>query len=79
VTQKERILDLLRIAGLSGVTPLDALAPVNEGGAGCYRLAARIADLRGEGHDIVTRTVNGHARYILYEPARGQLTLGVRS
>lgn len=79
MTQKERILDLLRIAGTEGVGVWDALAPVDEGGAGCYRLAARIADLRGEGHDIVTRTVNGHARYVLYEPARGQLTLGVRS
>jgi hypothetical protein len=79
VTQKERILDLLRIGGPAGVGIWDALAPVDEGGAGCYRLAARIADLRAEGHDIVTRPVNGHARYVLYEPARGQLTLGVQS
>jgi hypothetical protein len=79
MTQKERILDMLRIAGTTGITPWDALFPVDEGGAGCMRLAARIADLRADGWDIETRTAGGFARYVLYEPARGQLTFGVTS
>ena len=61
------ILDLLREQGVDGVTPLLALTD-----AGCYRLAARIAELRAEGHDIVnvghTTTTGRHvALYVLRE------------
>lgn len=79
MTQKERILDMLRIAGTTGITPWDALWDVDMGGANCTRLAARIADLRADGWDIETRMAGGFARYVLFEPARGQLRLGVAS
>lgn len=58
--------DAIRVALLSGrtLTPLDAL---NE--FGCFRLAARVADLRREGLDIECKTesTNGkrYARYTL--------------
>jgi len=61
--------DLIRTALLSGreLTPLDAL---NE--FGCFRLAARIKDLRAEGLDIetVSETRNGKkfARYRVAQP-----------
>ena len=72
-----QVLALLREQGADGVTPALALAEV-----GTMRLAARIAELRAEGHDIVNvgwRTPTGKhvARYVLRE--RQQLTLGVAS
>ena len=63
MSQCEQILGMLK----SGpVTAMDALQK-----AGCFRLAARIADLRQAGHHIETETieVNGKhiAQYILKE------------
>jgi hypothetical protein len=61
--------DQIRAALILGrsLTPLDAL---NE--FGCFRLAARVADLRREGLDIEckTETANGkrYARYQLRRP-----------
>ena len=61
--------DQIRAALILGrsLTPLDAL---NE--FGCFRLAARVADLRREGLDIecVNETKNGkrYARYFLRRP-----------
>ena len=58
--------ELIKAALLSGrsLTPLDALQDF-----GCFRLAARVADLRREGMDIEcrTETTNGkrYARYRL--------------
>jgi hypothetical protein len=71
------VLELLREQGVDGVTPALALTEV-----GTMRLAARIAELRAEGHDIVnvgwtTPTGKHVARYVLRE--REQLTLGVAS
>ena len=68
-SQTLRVLDLLRSQGDEGVTALDALQIV-----GSLRLAARILELRDEGHDIVTRwetTPTGKrvARYVLLAPA----------
>ena len=62
MTQSEWILNQLKIAP---VTPLEALA-----GCGCFRLAARIKELRQQGNDIKTKTLilpNGKivAQYIL--------------
>jgi hypothetical protein len=67
-SQTRRVLDLLRSQGEEGVTALDALQIV-----GSFRLAARILELRDEGHDIVTRwetTPTGKrcARYVLLAP-----------
>ena len=70
-TQREMLLDHLRINGARGVTPGDAYE------WGCMRLAARIADLRAEGFDIVTETVTtgGGARVARYVLREEQMTL----
>lgn len=49
-SQAKRILDYLK-AG-NGITPMDALDLF-----GCFRLGARIADLKKMGYDIVTERV----------------------
>ena len=72
-----QVLDLLREQGVDGVTPALALSEV-----GTMRLAARIAELRAEGYEIVNlgwRTPTGKhvALYVLRE--QRQLTLGVAS
>jgi len=51
MTQNEWILGRLK-AGYS-ITPMDALK-----GCGCFRLAARINDLRAEGHIILTEKIS---------------------
>lgn len=51
MTQTADVIALLR-ANPRGITALDALRA-----AGCFRLAARVADLRAEGHDIRTQMV----------------------
>jgi hypothetical protein len=63
-----RILALL-ITRPEGVTPLDALTE-----AGCFRLAARVHELRAEGFEIASRTIatpNGAhiSRYVLIQPS----------
>lgn len=47
-SQKQMILDYLRAHG--SITPMDAINHCKR----CFRLAARIADLRAEGHNIIT-------------------------
>jgi len=68
-TQCKRILEHLRMC--SGITPLEALELY-----GCFRLGARIHELRKEGHVIDTKIVekNGKrfALYILKEEANEQ-------
>ena len=63
MTQCEQVLQHLRTRGT--LTPIDAL---NE--YGCFRLAARVKDLRDQGHDVVTiRESQGEkcfARYMLW-------------
>ena len=49
MSQATQILDMLK---RGPVTAMDALDQ-----AGCFRLAARIADLRAEGHEILTETI----------------------
>lgn len=60
-------LVLLRVRGKDGLTPDEARR-----WAGTDRLAARVAELRAEGHEIETRreTVRGKtfARYVIREP-----------
>ena len=72
MTQNDAILRLLTERP-EGITQLDALRPVWDGGAGCFRLAARIADLRAAGHDIQSEMVTTDsgkrvARYTLVAP-----------
>ncbi len=67
-THKQKIMNHLRATG-----PLTARYCAAE--YHCWRLAARIAELRQEGHDIRTDMVpnaNGgkHARYTLVKEAR---------
>lgn len=59
-TQNQRLLDHLKIAP---VTPLQAWD-----GLGIYRLAARIKDLRDDGHSITKETVAVENRF--GEPCR---------
>lgn len=66
MTQTEAILALLRERP-QGLTAIDALSAV-----GSFRLAARIADLRAEGHNIesewmTTATGKRIVRYILVQ------------
>ena len=67
------ILALLRRRGVAGLSPAEARLL-----AGCDRLAARVRELRLEGHDIRTGSETAHgatyARYALHEAPR-QLTL----
>lgn len=62
--QNKRILEYLK--RYENITQLEAL-----NGIGCMRLSARIAELRKQGHNIVTMTEmrNGkrYARYCLIE------------
>lgn len=60
LSQNKKILHHLKSNG--SITPIEAL---NE--YGCFRLAARIKDLRDEGHNILTEIVSNdgkkYARY----------------
>lgn len=56
MSQCDQILGMLK----SGpVTAMDALQK-----AGCFRLAARIADLRQQGHHIETETIEVNGKHI---------------
>jgi hypothetical protein len=60
VTQTQKILAHLQ-AG-KAITPIQALSRFR-----CFRLAARIAELRGQGHDISTATIKRKdSRYASY-------------
>jgi hypothetical protein len=71
--QSRDVLDLLRKFPASGITQHDAITFLS-----CYRLAARIADLRAEGYTIhseqVSRDGVRFARYTLV-PDPVQVTL----
>ena len=69
MNDKSRIL--LHLTRYRTITPLEALECY-----GCYRLGARIWDLRRDGHDISTKMVTGtdrngepmrYAKYTLHE------------
>lgn len=47
-TQREQVLDYLKRQGDDGITPLQALVHLS-----CFRLAARIYELRQLGHNVV--------------------------
>jgi len=60
LSQNKQILHHLKSNG--SITPIEAL---NE--YGCFRLAARIKDLRDEGHNILTEIIfNGGKKYAWY-------------
>ena len=58
-SQMEKVLEMLQ---KGQVTPMSALYK-----AGCYRLGARIFDLRRKGYNIVTDKSKGYASYTLKE------------
>lgn len=72
--QSRAVLDLLRRHPQSGVTQQQAIAVLS-----CYRLAARVSDLRADGYAIRSETVTQggvrFARYVL-EEAPEQLVAG---
>lgn len=55
MSDKARVLDYLQANG--SITPMEALWEF-----GCYRLGARIWDLRHDGHSISTEMVEGRDR-----------------
>ena len=57
--QTEMTLEYMRLYG--SITPLEAL-----NGFGCFRLPARISDLRKAGHDIKTTIADGKKKYAIY-------------
>ena len=70
VKQSDLILKHLRRG------PITAIEALNR--YGCFRLAARVKDLRNSGHDIVTEMVKlgdkKHASYYLRETQDGNYT-----
>ena len=56
MTQCDRILRHMRDYG--AIDPMTAIEEY-----GCMRLASRIADLKDQGHDIVSERTNGKNRY----------------
>jgi hypothetical protein len=66
ITQEKWILSALH---WGPITPMQALK-----GCGCLRLAARIKDLRAQGHNIITEPVNENgkrfAKYHLIQGAK---------
>jgi hypothetical protein len=67
LTDNAAVLRLLRLRGAEGVTPLLALQEV-----GCFRLSARVFDLRAAGHRIEREWVTTPggsrvARYVLID------------
>jgi hypothetical protein len=71
MSQTTDILDAL-LAG-DQLTPMDALRRF-----GCFRLGARIWDLKQQGFDIHTETVhNGEKHYARYSIKNAQLRLRV--
>ena len=72
MSQREAIYEYIRERG--SITPMEALMQF-----GCFRLSARILELRGEGHDIRTETANDngktYARYRYHDREPGQQQL----
>lgn len=58
MSQSKQILKHLEDG--NSITPIEALSLF-----GCFRLAARVKDLRDEGHNIHTINEDGHAKYIM--------------
>ena len=58
-SQAEMILEYLQKYG--EITAIEALTAIR-----CFRLAARIADLRAEGHSIRTEMTKGKKSYAIY-------------
>jgi hypothetical protein len=67
-SDKEKIMDFLLAHG--SITPMDAM------GFGCYRLSARIHELRSQGANIITddKDADGnHVNYAIYRLKEGSI------
>jgi len=72
VTQSERVLRALQTAGSRGVTQVDfSLPDVVDGGPPITRLAARVKDLRGQGHTIIAAGLRQSCRVYELVPQAG--------
>ena len=61
ISQKQLILRHLKVKG--SITPIEALNLY-----GCFRLSARIKDLRDDGHNIQTEIINsGNKQFANYK------------
>jgi hypothetical protein len=63
MSKSDKVLILEHLRSHGTITPMDAMK------FGCYRLAARIWDLRKDGHDIVTEDKDrdgNHVNYAIY-------------
>ena len=58
-SQAEMVLEYLQKYG--EITAIEALSAI-----GCFRLAARIADLRSDGYNISTEMTKGKKSYAIY-------------
>jgi len=67
-TQAAKILSHLKAHG--SITPRESLDLY-----GCFRLAARIKELREAGHAIKTDNSAGFATYTLLQPVQAELSL----
>jgi hypothetical protein len=76
VTQTERVLAALTRAGAHGITAVDFLRfPTVDGGPPITRVAARIEELRDQGHPISSGERRN--KCVVYRlESEGQLTLG---
>jgi hypothetical protein len=69
MTQTQRVLKALERAGPQGISAshFDGSLPVVDGGRQIKRLAARIAELRGDGHEIASvSTKSCGAKFVRY-------------
>jgi hypothetical protein len=70
-TQTERVLRLLERRGPHGVTAVDFQLPdIADGGKPILRVAARILELRDQGHRIVDGGVRNKCKVYILEPAQ---------
>lgn len=65
ITLSQRVNILSALKRGDTITPMDALQKF-----GCFRLAARIKDLRDDGWDIETDMSEGYASYYLVSKRR---------
>lgn len=56
-SQAQRILEYLQLG--NGITPLEALNLF-----GCFRLSARIADIKKQGYPVVTEVVSVNSKRV---------------
>lgn len=72
MTQKQRVLTSLKVAGARGITQADwtgAYGPTPDGGPPITRVAARILDLTQDGYVIAKGSIRDLCRVYRLEPS----------